>query len=150
MNTQVIRKHRNSKHCKRNVSEYCKHTAGCKTRPLRCWPKFFNDKSIFKTLKWIIVKEVNVKRLKMIFTAVVLGLFPSAVECCFCFFDRLMLSRQIGDLISGHCGCKVPCKCGCQALAQNVYTKLHLHHQAIICLLKQGRVHAGIEYAKHK
>lgn len=64
--------------------------------------------------------------------------------------DRLMLSRQIGDLISGHCGCKVPCKCGCQALAQNVYTKLHLHHQAIICLLKQGRVHAGIEYAKHK
>ncbi|XP_022335234.1 clathrin heavy chain linker domain-containing protein 1-like isoform X2 [Crassostrea virginica] len=64
--------------------------------------------------------------------------------------DRLSSSRQIGDLISGHCACKVPCKCGCQALAQNVYTKLHLHHQAIICLLKQGRVHAGIQYAKHK
>ncbi|XP_062620292.1 clathrin heavy chain linker domain-containing protein 1-like [Saccostrea cucullata] len=64
--------------------------------------------------------------------------------------DRLMLSHQIGDLISKHCSCKVPCKCGCQALAQNVYSKLHLHHQAIICLLKQGRVHAGIEYAKHK
>ncbi|XP_048734570.2 clathrin heavy chain linker domain-containing protein 1-like [Ostrea edulis] len=64
--------------------------------------------------------------------------------------DRLMLSGQIGDLISGHCSCKVPCKCGCQALAQNVYSKLHRHHQAIVCMLKQGRVHAGIDYAKNK
>lgn len=65
-------------------------------------------------------------------------------------FGRLMLSGQIGDLISGHCSCKVPCKCGCQALAQNVYSKLHRHHQAIVCMLKQGRVHAGIDYAKNK
>ncbi|KAK3092772.1 hypothetical protein FSP39_007068 [Pinctada imbricata] len=64
--------------------------------------------------------------------------------------DRLSLTKNTGDLISKHCRCKVPCKCGCQALAQNIYAKLHLHNDAVVCLLKQGRVYAGLEYAKNK
>ncbi|XP_063429604.1 clathrin heavy chain linker domain-containing protein 1-like isoform X2 [Mytilus trossulus] len=64
--------------------------------------------------------------------------------------DRLSLNHQIGDRIVDHCNCQVPCKCSCQALAQNVYSKLHLYRQAVICMLKQGRVHTGMEYAKHK
>ena len=64
--------------------------------------------------------------------------------------ERLSLNHQIGDRISEHCKCQVPCKCSCQALAQNIYSKLHLYRQAVICILKQGRVHTGMEYAKHK
>lgn len=67
-----------------------------------------------------------------------------------CIYYRLSLNHQIGDRISEHCKCQVPCKCSCQALAQNIYSKLHLYRQAVICILKQGRVHTGMEYAKHK
>ena len=61
---------------------------------------------------------------------------------------RLTMSSELGDQLSGHCKCSVPCKCSCQALAQNVYSKMHMHRQAVMCLLKQGRVYAGINYAR--
>ncbi|XP_021366978.1 clathrin heavy chain linker domain-containing protein 1-like isoform X2 [Mizuhopecten yessoensis] len=64
--------------------------------------------------------------------------------------ERLTLSQDLGDRISAHCKCNVPCRCGSQALAQNVFSKLQLHRQTVVCLLKQGRIHAGMDYAKHK
>lgn len=74
-------------------------------------------------------------------------IYDKNIKLIFC---RLSLNHQIGDRISNHCVCQVPCKCSCQALAQNIYSKLHLYRQAIFCMLKQGRVHTGMEYAKHK
>ncbi|XP_069116425.1 clathrin heavy chain linker domain-containing protein 1-like isoform X2 [Argopecten irradians] len=64
--------------------------------------------------------------------------------------ERLTLTEELGERIGGHCKCKVPCRCGSQALAQNVFAKLQLHRQTVVCLLKQGRIHAGMDYARHK
>ncbi|XP_033734726.1 clathrin heavy chain linker domain-containing protein 1-like isoform X1 [Pecten maximus] len=64
--------------------------------------------------------------------------------------ERLTLSEDLGDRISSHCKCNVPCRCGSQALAQNVFSKLQLHRQTVVCLLKQGRIHAGMDHARHK
>lgn len=95
--------------------EYCKYIVGCKICLLCCWLKFFNDKSIFKILKWIIVKEVNVKWLKMIFIVVVLGLFFLVVECCFCFLidwcwvDRLVI--WLVDIVVVRCFVSVVVRC---------------------------------------
>ncbi|ESP02815.1 hypothetical protein LOTGIDRAFT_93131, partial [Lottia gigantea] len=64
--------------------------------------------------------------------------------------DSLSLSRDIGVLLEDHCSCKIPCQCGCQALAQSIFTSLKEHHRVILCLLKQGRVLTGLQYAKSK
>ncbi|KAK6180919.1 hypothetical protein SNE40_008884 [Patella caerulea] len=64
--------------------------------------------------------------------------------------DSLSLSRDIGVLLDEHCSCQIPCKCGCQALAQTIFTGLREHQNVVICLVKQGRVLTGLQYAKIK
>ncbi|KAL5008618.1 hypothetical protein ScPMuIL_014199 [Solemya velum] len=64
--------------------------------------------------------------------------------------NRLTLSEELAQLIQKYCQCSLACRCKCQALAQNVYAHLGLHHQVAICILKQGRVQTGIEYARNK
>lgn len=61
---------------------------------------------------------------------------------------RLNLSPAIGHTICDHCTCRIPCRCMCQAMAQNVFTSLRMFHEAVMCLLWQGRVKAGLELAK--
>ncbi|XP_060559629.1 clathrin heavy chain linker domain-containing protein 1-like [Ruditapes philippinarum] len=63
---------------------------------------------------------------------------------------RLTFSEEIGHLIKDHCKCKIPCRCSCQALAQNVFIKLKIYKEAIVCLLKQGRVKAGLDVVRQR
>ncbi|XP_046338249.1 clathrin heavy chain linker domain-containing protein 1-like [Haliotis rufescens] len=64
--------------------------------------------------------------------------------------DRLTLSLDVGHHMANHCSCTIPCKCGCQALAQSVFMRLQAHRDSVLCLLKQGRVHAGIQFSRNK
>lgn len=63
---------------------------------------------------------------------------------------RLNLTPAIGHTIRDHCTCRIPCRCTCQAMAQKVFTVLKMYQEAVICMLSQGRVKAGLELAKHK
>lgn len=63
---------------------------------------------------------------------------------------RLTTSMEMGQLIRDHCSCKVPCMCGCQALAQNVFMRQRAHADALLCLLCQGKVHMAMQYAQFK
>lgn len=56
----------------------------------------------------------------------------------------------MGQIIRDHCSCKVPCMCGCQALAQNVFLRQRVHPEAMLCLLKQGKVHMAVQYGQSK
>ncbi|CAG5136446.1 unnamed protein product [Candidula unifasciata] len=51
--------------------------------------------------------------------------------------DRLTVSFQLGKMISDHCSCSIPCSCGCQAMAE-----------IILAMLKQGKVHSALHYAR--
>ncbi|KAK3591625.1 hypothetical protein CHS0354_013809 [Potamilus streckersoni] len=59
--------------------------------------------------------------------------------------DRLTLSSEIGHMITNHSH-----KPNCQALAQNIFMRLHQYRDAVVCYLRQGRVQAGIEFARNK
>ena len=55
-----------------------------------------------------------------------------------------------GHTICDHCRCPVPCRCTCQAIGQNVFMALRMYQEAVVCLLRQGRIKAGLELAKHR
>nr|KAG5711986.1 hypothetical protein BaRGS_026427 [Batillaria attramentaria] len=56
----------------------------------------------------------------------------------------------MGQLIRDHCSCQVPCMCGCQALAQNIFMRQRLHPDVMLCLLRQGKVHMAVQYGRSK
>lgn len=66
----------------------------------------------------------------------------------FFFNFRLTFTPEMGYRIHDHCKCPVPCRCSAQAMAQNVFTHQKMYKDAVVCLLKQGRVKAGIDMAK--
>ncbi|XP_064599978.1 clathrin heavy chain linker domain-containing protein 1-like [Liolophura sinensis] len=61
--------------------------------------------------------------------------------------DRLTVSMEMANMIQNYCKCRTVCRCSCQALAQNIYTSLGEHMDVVICMLKQSRVQAALEYA---
>ena len=72
----------------------------------------------------------------------------SAFQVILVVIARLTTSMEMGQLIQEHCSCKVPCMCGCQALAQNVFLRQRAHADAMLCLLRQGKVHMALHYAQ--
>ena len=72
----------------------------------------------------------------------------SAFQVILVVIARLTTSMEMGQLIQEHCSCKVPCMCGCQALAQNVFLRQRAHVDAMLCLLRQGKVHMALQYAQ--
>ncbi|KAH9495526.1 hypothetical protein Btru_013499 [Bulinus truncatus] len=63
--------------------------------------------------------------------------------------DRLTLTHQMGLVISKHCHCQLPCICGCQSMAQSVFMKLKCHFDAVMAMLKQGKVQNALQYSRH-
>ncbi|XP_053374865.1 clathrin heavy chain linker domain-containing protein 1-like isoform X2 [Mercenaria mercenaria] len=63
---------------------------------------------------------------------------------------RLTFTEEMGHMIHNHCKCQIPCRCSAQAMAQNVFIKLKMYKEAIVCLLKQGRVRAGLDLARQR
>lgn len=64
------------------------------------------------------------------------------------FLVRLTFTAAIAHVIRDHCKCQIPCRCTAQAMAQNVFTKQKLYPEAVVCLLRQGRVRAGLAVAR--
>lgn len=64
--------------------------------------------------------------------------------------NRLTFTADIGKVVADHCKCSIPCRCTSQAMAQNVFIKLRLYKEAVVCLLKQGRIKAGLQLAQTK
>ncbi|XP_074655694.1 clathrin heavy chain linker domain-containing protein 1-like [Tubulanus polymorphus] len=64
--------------------------------------------------------------------------------------DRLKMTEQVGDLVCKRCMCQGLCSCGCQGMAQKVYTAVAAHDKVIGCMLHQGRVISAVEYAERK
>ncbi|CAL1546669.1 unnamed protein product [Lymnaea stagnalis] len=62
--------------------------------------------------------------------------------------DRLTLTQEMGVLITEHCTCQLPCLCGCQALAQNVFVRLKAHEDVVKTMLKQGKVQCALQHAR--
>ncbi|XP_012942238.1 clathrin heavy chain linker domain-containing protein 1 [Aplysia californica] len=62
--------------------------------------------------------------------------------------ERLTLSHGLGQMITEHCSCPLPCKCGCQALAQNVFVRLKSHVEVLLTMLKQGKVQAAVQHGR--
>ncbi|GFO07338.1 clathrin heavy chain linker domain-containing protein 1-like [Plakobranchus ocellatus] len=62
--------------------------------------------------------------------------------------DRLTLSHGLGRMIAEHCSCPVPCRCGCQALAQAVFVRLKAHDDVLMSMLRQGKMQGALQYGK--
>ncbi|BFZ11554.1 hypothetical protein BsWGS_14593 [Bradybaena similaris] len=62
--------------------------------------------------------------------------------------DRLTISYQLGKMIADHCSCGIPCSCGCQAMAESVFRQLKADYEVILTMLKQGKVHSALHYAR--
>ncbi|GFR74762.1 clathrin heavy chain linker domain-containing protein 1-like [Elysia marginata] len=62
--------------------------------------------------------------------------------------DRLTLSHGLGRMIAEHCSCPVPCRCGCQALAQAVFVRLKAHDDVLVSMLRQGKMQGALQYSK--
>lgn len=60
------------------------------------------------------------------------------------------MTGDMGHLIEDHCSCQVPCMCGGQALAQNVFMRMHMHMDSAMCLVRQGKANMALQHAKEK
>uniref|UniRef100_A0A671EY38 Clathrin heavy chain linker domain-containing protein 1 n=1 Tax=Rhinolophus ferrumequinum TaxID=59479 RepID=A0A671EY38_RHIFE len=60
--------------------------------------------------------------------------------------ERLTFSEEAGDVICDYGEKKTYYKAKCLALAQTIYSECGLHNKALLCLCKQGQIHAAMEY----
>ncbi|XP_004691462.1 PREDICTED: clathrin heavy chain linker domain-containing protein 1 [Condylura cristata] len=60
--------------------------------------------------------------------------------------ERLTFSEEAGDVICDYGEHDIYNKAKCLALAQIIYSECGLHKKFLLCLCKQGQVHAAMEY----
>ncbi|XP_044774749.1 clathrin heavy chain linker domain-containing protein 1 isoform X4 [Neomonachus schauinslandi] len=60
--------------------------------------------------------------------------------------ERLTFSEELGDVICDYGEQDTYNKAKCLALAQMIYSDCGLHKKALLCLCKQGQIHAAMEY----
>ncbi|XP_054557490.1 clathrin heavy chain linker domain-containing protein 1 isoform X2 [Talpa occidentalis] len=60
--------------------------------------------------------------------------------------ERLTFSEEAGDVLCDYGERDTYNKAKCLALAQIIYSKCGLHKKFLLCLCKQGQVHAAMEY----
>ena len=76
--------------------------------------------------------------------------FKQCLMICFSILPRLTCSEPLGHLLYNYTqGKNTEIVNKCLPLAQAVYTKVGAHIQSAVCMCKQGRVRAMMEYAHH-
>uniref|UniRef100_A0A2C9K8R8 Translin-associated factor X-interacting protein 1 N-terminal domain-containing protein n=1 Tax=Biomphalaria glabrata TaxID=6526 RepID=A0A2C9K8R8_BIOGL len=63
--------------------------------------------------------------------------------------DRLTFSHKMGIIICDHCTCWLPCVCECQSMGQSIFVRLKEHYDAVLAMLRQGKVQNALQYARH-
>jgi len=73
--------------------------------------------------------------------------FRSNDWCVLCY--RLTLSKELGDMIYQHCvkDTSCPAYIDLLSLAHDVYSDCSAHVDAMLCLVKQNRIHSAMQYA---
>lgn len=63
-----------------------------------------------------------------------------------CLLSRLTFSEEAGDVICDYGEQNAYNKAKCLALAHIIYSDCGLHKKVLLCLCKQGQIHAAMEY----
>ncbi len=66
------------------------------------------------------------------------------------FYCRLTLTEPIGNMLYLYCDKRPQSTFLCLAMAQQVYVALKAYPQAVICMIRQGRMIQALDYARNR